>query len=283
MSFYSRLILAFSPTDLVRAVLVPAVLTSAILTFAPAAFAERTTADDESHIDDTRVQHRSYVFEPTGETLPYAIFVPSSYDPNGSESLPLLVSLHGVGRSYDWLMGYHGLLDQAEESGYAVVTPLGYIREGWYGSRPAEDPQDGIYSEQDVMNVLDLVRDELRIDNDRIFLWGHSMGGGGTYHLAAKHPEVFAALGVAAPAPAISAPMDEILDKIAHLPIFILQGDQDELVPVFATRTWVAGMAARGMQHLYVEIEGGDHSLLISQDANNMQKFIDFFNIVGHK
>jgi hypothetical protein len=37
------------------------------------------------------------------------------------------------------------------------------------------------------------------------------------------------------------------------------------------------------MQHLYVEIEGGDHSLLISQDANNMQKFIDFFNIVGHK
>lgn len=58
------------------------------------------------------------------------------------------------------------------------------------------------------MNVLDLVRDELRIDSDRIFLWGHSMGGGGTYHLAAKHPEVFAALGVAAPAPAISAPMD---------------------------------------------------------------------------
>jgi len=163
------------------------------------------------------------------------------------------------------------------------VTPLGYIREGWYGSRPAEDPQDGIYSEQDVMNVLELVRDELRIDNDRIFLWGHSMGGGGTIHLAAKHPEVFAALGVAAPAPAISAPMDELLDKIAHLPIFILQGDQDELVPVFATRTWVAGMAARGMQHLYVEIEGGDHSLLISQDANNMQKFIDFFNIVGHK
>lgn len=276
MSFYSRFFVALSPA--IRSI---AILT--ILAFAPAAFADRTAADDESHIDDPRVQHRSYVFEPTGETLPYAIFVPSTYDSNGSESLPLLVSLHGLGRSYDWLMGYHGLLDQAEESGYAVVTPLGYIREGWYGSRPAEDPQDGVYSEQDVMNVLDLVRDELRIDSDRIFLWGHSMGGGGTYHLAAKHPDVFAALGVAAPAPAISAPMDEILDKIAHLPIFILQGDQDELVPVFATRTWVAGMAARGMQHLYVEIEGGDHSLLISQDANNMKKFIDFFNIVGHK
>ena len=278
MSFYSRLFVALSP-----AAFVPAVLTTAMLSFAPTAFAERTTADDESHIDDPRVQHRSYTFEPTGETIPYAIFVPSSYDPNGTEPLPLLVSLHGLGRSYDWLMGYHGFLDQAEASGYAVATPLGYIREGWFGSRPAEDPQDGVYSEQDVMNVLELVRDELRIDSDRIFLWGHSMGGGGTYHIAAKHPEVFAGLGVAAPAPAISAPMDEILNKIAHLPIFILQGDQDDLVPVFATRTWVAGMATRGMQHLYVEIEGGDHSLLISQDATNMQKFIDFFNIVGHK
>ena len=245
---------------------------------AAGAAAERKASDDESHIDDARVQHRSYVFEATGETIPYALFVPSNYD--GDTPLPLLVSLHGLGRSYDWLMGYHGFLDLAEEHGYAVVTPLGYIREGWYGSRPAEDPQDGVYSEQDVMNVIALTREELRIDIEKIFLWGHSMGGGGTYHLAAKHPDLFAGLGVAAPAPAISAPRDEILDAIAHLPIFVLQGDQDDLVPVFVTRQWVEAMAQRGMQHVYVEIEGGDHSLLISQDAGNMQKFIEFFNLL---
>ena len=85
------------------------------------------------------------------------------------------------------------------------------------------------------MNVLELVRDELRIDSYRIFLWVHSMGGGGTYHIAAKHPDVFAVLGVAAPVPAISAPMDEILDKIAHLPIFILQGDQDDLCLLYTS------------------------------------------------
>ncbi len=251
-----------------------------LLAVSPSAFAERKASDDESHISDPRVQHRSYVFDATGETLPYAIFVPTSYDKDGDGKLPLLVSLHGLGRSYDWLMGYHGLLDQAELHGYAVVTPLGYIREGWYGSRPAEDPQDGIYSEQDVLNVLALVQDELRIDEERIFLWGHSMGGGGTYHIAAKHPDLFAGLGVAAPAPAISAPKDEILDSIAHLPILVLQGDQDELVPVDVTRSWVAGMAERGMQHVYVEVQGGDHSLLISQDETNMKKFIEFFNII---
>ena len=37
----------------------------------------RTKLDDESSINDPRVQHLSYVFEETGETLPYALFVPS--------------------------------------------------------------------------------------------------------------------------------------------------------------------------------------------------------------
>lgn len=241
-------------------------------------FAERQSSDDESLIDDPRVQHRSYVFPDTGESIPYAVFVPSGIDP--SESPPLIVSLHGLGRTHDWLMGYEGFLDQAEANGYIVVTPLGYVRRGWYGSRATEDMQDAQRSEQDVMNVLQLMRDEFNVDSNRIYLWGHSMGGAGTYHIAAKHPELFAGLGVAAPAAEADAPMNEILDSIKHLPIFVLQGDQDDAVPVERTRAWVARMRELGMQHVYVEIPGGDHSLLISQDEDNMQKFVDFFNIV---
>lgn len=241
-------------------------------------FADRQETDDERHIDDPRVQHRSYVFPETGETIPYAVFVPSSLNEN--EAAPLIVSLHGLGRSHDWLMGYHGLLDEAEANGYIVVTPLGYIRRGWYGSRDLDDMQDAQRSEQDVMNVLQLVRDEFTIDSNRIYLWGHSMGGAGTYHIASKHPDLFAGLGVAAPAPEADASMNEILDNIKHLPIFVLQGDEDTAVPVERTRAWVARMQELGMQHVYVEIPGGDHSLLISQDKNNMKKFVDFFNIV---
>ena len=241
-------------------------------------FADRQETDDEQHIDDPRVQHRNYEFPGTGESIPYAIFVPSSYD--SSQGAPLIVSLHGLGRSHDWLMGYHGLLDQAEANGYIVITPLGYIRRGWYGSIELEDMQDAQRSEQDVMNVLQLMRDEFNVDSNRIYLWGHSMGGAGTYHIAAKYPDLFAGLGVAAPAPEANAPMDNILNSIKHLPIFVLQGDEDAAVPVERTRAWVAKMAELGMQHVYVEIPGGDHSLLISQDAVNMQKFVDFFNIV---
>ena len=240
------------------------------------AFADRTVDDDESMIKDPRVQHRTYVFPETGETIPYALFVPSTYNPDNAA--PLLVSLHGLGRSYDWLMGYHGLLDQAELHGYIVVTPLGYVRRGWYGSRAVEDEEDASRSEQDVLNVMQLVRDEFAIDDNRIYLWGHSMGGAGTYHIAAKHPDLFAGLGVAAPAPEQDAPIEDTLQKIKHLPILVLQGDEDGLVVL--TRRWVEKMQELGMQHVYVEIPGGDHSLVISQNEEHMQKFTDFFNIV---
>lgn len=255
-----------------------AILTCAISNLS---FADRQASDDESHIEDPRVQHRSYRFPDTGENIPYAVFVPSSYDQSQPSSI--IVSLHGLGRSYDWLMGYHGFLDQAEAGGHIVVTPLGYVRRGWYGSRATEDPEDAGRSEQDVMNVLQLMREEFNIDSNRIYLWGHSMGGAGTYHIASKYPDLFAGLGVAAPAPEADAPMGAMLESIKQLPILVMQGDADELVPVERTRAWVAKMKELGMEHVYIEILGGDHSLLISQNSENMQKFVDFFNIVRKK
>jgi poly(3-hydroxybutyrate) depolymerase len=191
--------------------------------------AQRQDNDDERMINDPRVQHRQYQFPGANESIPYALFVPAGYD--AANPSPLIISLHGLGRSYDWLMGYQGFLDEAQAGGYIVVTPLGYIRRGWYGSRPLQDaPDTALRSEQDVMNVLRIVREEFSIDDQRIYLWGHSMGGAGAYHLA---------------------------------------------------RRWVDEMRRLGMQHLYLEVQGGDHSLLISQTPANMKRIVDFFNIVS--
>ncbi len=240
--------------------------------------AERHANDDKRSINDPRVQHRSYEFGgPGGEEIPYAIFVPSTYDQD--QSVPLLVSLHGLGRTYDWLMGYEGLLDLAERDGFAVVTPLGYVRRGWYGShRERVGPEIAERSEADVMHVVGLVRKEFNIDPERIYLWGHSMGGAGTYHLGAQHPERWAGLCVAAP-----APLGDIaaLEKIKHLPMLVLQGDQDGLM--HPTRRWVARMKELGTEHIYVEVPGGDHSRFISKDRKMMAKVFDFFKIVGKR
>lgn len=232
--------------------------------------AERPSDSNESAIDDKRVQHRKYTFA-DGEEIPYALFVPSGYD--SSKPHPLMLSLHGLARQYDWLMGYDGFLDFAERDGVILVTILGYVREGWYGSRA-----DNVFaekSEQDVMNVMELVRGEFNIDENRIYLWGHSMGGSGTYHLAAKYPEIWAGLGVVAPAPDVAP---EQLEKFAHIPIIALQGDQDQLVTPM--RQWVAKMKELGMQHIYIEVAGGDHMLFISKNREMLGKLFQFFSIV---
>jgi predicted peptidase len=237
---------------------------------------------------DKRVQGRSYVFAETGKSIPYALFVPSTY--SASKKSPLIVALHGFGRPFDWMMGYEGMIDFAERDGFIVVSPLGYHPRGWYGSRgpglagnaqpahPAEQlPANlGELSEKDVMNVLEIVRRDFAVDPDRIYLWGHSMGGAGTYHLAATHPELWAGLAVAAPAP--SAPPTQ-LDAFRRLPILVLQGDDDRSVPVAQTRQWVARMQELGMEHVYIEVKGGDHSLFVSQNRDTLSKVFSFFNI----
>lgn len=238
---------------------------------------------------DPRVEGRSYIFEETGIEVPYALFAPSDYDP--STPSPLIVALHGLGRPFDWMMGYHGFIDFAEASGFIVAAPLGYHPRGWYGSRgpgiPAGATGDagaslpsnlGELSERDVMNVLAIVRDQYNVDPDRIYLWGHSMGGAGAYHLAARFPEIWAAIAVAAP-----APRAETIDDIAtfrDVPTLVLHGDDDTTVPVQGSRAWVARMAELGMQHVYIEVPGGDHSLFVREDPAMLAKVFSFFDIV---
>lgn len=256
---------------------------------------------------DKRVQGRSYVFQETGEKMPYALFVPSSYD--ASKKWPLVVGLHGAGRPYDWLMGYDGIIDFAQRDGFIMVTPLGYRALGGFGAprnparRPAAPsppaplppgrtaaqaealaqeaqslpPNISELSEKDVMNVFDIVRKEFNIDPDRIYLWGHSMGGGGTYHLAAKYPGIWAALAVAAPGPAAKV---EQLERFKNIPILVLQGDADRTVSPTGTRDTVAKMKQLGMECVYVEVKGGDHSLFLSKNRETLSKVFSFFNIV---
>jgi poly(3-hydroxybutyrate) depolymerase len=77
---------------------------------------------------DRRVQARSYVFAETGQTIPYALFIPSTY--SAAKKSPLIVALHGLGRPFDWMMGYQGMIDFAERDGFIVVSPLGYHPRG---------------------------------------------------------------------------------------------------------------------------------------------------------
>ncbi|XJC73998.1 hypothetical protein ACHFCA_26210 [Delftia tsuruhatensis] len=79
---------------------------------------------------DPRVGQRTYRFGPTGEDLPYAVFVSSKV--RKDKPAPLIIALHGLNGNHNTLMR-GALLDLAEKGGYVVVAPMGYNPRGWYG------------------------------------------------------------------------------------------------------------------------------------------------------
>jgi predicted esterase len=112
-------------------------------------------------------------------------------------------------------------------------------------------------SEKDVMTVLDMVRKEFNVDERRIYLMGHSMGGSGTLYLGAKHASVWAAVAAIAPPGAGSA---EGL-AAARMPVFIVQGDMDTAVPVAGTRRYIERLRELNATYEYLEIPSADHSI----------------------
>ena len=121
-------------------------------------------------------------------------------------------------------------------------------------------------SEKDVMNVLDMIRKEFNVDERRTYLMGHSMGGAGTIYLGVKYASNWAAIGAIAPAtaPAGLNPDSFSLEPAKSVPVIIVQGDADTLVPVAGARRWIDKMKELNMTHQYVETAGGTHGSVMT-------------------
>ena len=130
-------------------------------------------------------------------------------------------------------------------------------------------------SEKDVMHVLDMIRQEFNVDEDRIYLMGHSMGGAGAIYLGVKHATIWAAIGAEAPAtaPAGLTPEGYSLEPAKHIPMIIVQGDMDTLVPVAGARLWIDKMKELKITHQYVEVAGGDHGSVLTTGAADIFAF----------
>jgi predicted peptidase len=273
---------------------------------APAAAAPQTGRGGGRGAVDSRVQQRTYTFADTNEQMPYALFVSSKV--TRDKKNPLIVTLHGLGGDQNTMVRESlRSVELAEQGGYILVAPMGYNPRGWYGVPPgpprggganAATPQRGRgaggrgataggtaitdtakereASEKDVMTVLDLVRKEFNVDERRIYLMGHSMGGAGTYYLGSKHGSVWAALAPIAPA-AMGMTNDraKVLQAIkdAGIPMLVSMGDADEAVPVANVRTWVETMKELQMNYEYKEHPGVTHGPIMAASMDDIYAF----------
>ncbi len=138
-------------------------------------------AEPESH--DLRLSYRSDVDQ---SEQPYRMYVPAAYD--GKQPWPVIIAMHGTSGNESTLFdepNYRpGAIRQAaEKRGVLFVSPLGRGTTEYRG-----------IGENDVLAVLADVQQKYRVDPDRIYLTGHSMGGTGAAYLALHHPDLFAAV-----------------------------------------------------------------------------------------
>ena len=224
------------------------------------------------------VQQRTYRFPETNEKIEYDVFV--SHKVNKKKESPLVIALHGMNVPPMALMRF--LTEAADKNGYIVVAPTGYNLQGWYGANgpasPRTTPENlGELSEKDVMNVLALVRKEFNVDDRRIYVLGQSMGGGGALHLAVKYSNIWAAVGLSAPAMGpIQQP--ELLEHIKDVPVILVHGSADTTVSVTRILPWVNKMRELDMMHEYDEMPGVGHSDAIEHGASRIFAFFDNYS-----
>lgn len=191
---------------------------------------------------------------------PYRVFVPTAYD--AKKPTPLVIGLHGMGGNESSLFtGYEGtLLREAERKGFLVAAPKGRATTSMYRGT----------AEKDVLDVLAEVRRDYNVDPRRIYLMGHSMGGYGTWSVAMNHPDLFAALG-----PIAGGGNPSGMEKIKHIPQFIVHGDNDPTVNVSQSRSMVEAGRKAGATIEYIEVKGGGHGNVV---IPNLGPMLDFFS-----
>ena len=162
--------------------------------------------------------------------LDYLLFLPQGYEAS-AKRWPLMLFLHGSGESGSDLakVKIHGpprIVESKPDFPFILVSPQS-PRMGW--------------NVETLNALLDDITQHYRVDPDRVYLTGLSMGGYGTWSLAAAHPERFAAI---VPICGGGNPADAA--KLASLPVWVFHGAKDPTVPLERSKEMVEAIKSAG-------------------------------------
>ena len=212
-------------------------------------------ARDSGFLDKT-IEHE-------GATIKYVVFVPKGYTPEKPH--PTILFLHGAGEQGDdgqsqVKVGLGAAIKKAEEKwNYIVIFPQKPKGKGGF-----------MEHEKLILGIIEKTKKEYKVDDKRLYITGLSMGGMGTWSLACKYPDMFAA---AAPVCGRGNPADAA--KIKDLPIWNFHGDKDNAVAIKGSQDMIDAVKAAGGNPKFTIYPGVGHN---SWDkAYNDEKLEEWF------
>lgn len=209
---------------------------------------------------------------------PYGLYLPKNYD--ASKKYPLVMMMHGAGSNHR--LALRRVFGKSNAEGETDVEATRYF--------PAWNDVDFIVAspyargtagyqgipEQDVYDVLADVKKRFNIDEDRTYLTGLSMGGGGTLWIGLTRPDIWAAIAPVCPAP--PAGTIDLAGNASNLSVHFFHGDKDPVVPVEGTRAWVSKMQDMGVEVTYKEFVDVKHDSWVN--AYDEEYIFGWFNQV---
>lgn len=181
----------------------------------------------------------------------YVLFVPHGY--KGDADFPLIVFLHGAGEREGGSkqpveVGIGPAIKKEEKTFpfFALIPRCKAAPNNWLADGP---------DAQRTLAMLAEVQKDYKIDAKRIYLTGLSMGGYGTWSLAAKHPERWAAI-----VPVCGKGNPENGEKIKGIPCWAFHGDKDTAVKVEGSREMIEAIKKAGGNPKYTEYPGVGHN-----------------------
>jgi len=166
-------------------------------------------------------------------TVHYLLYLPRSYHSDGKRRWPLILFLHGSTEKGTDLQivkrnGLPAYLEHLRSFPFIVISPqLAEDQERW-------DPAE-------MKALLDAVLPTLRVDRDRMYLTGWSLGGNGVWRLAMSYPDLFAAI-----APIAGWGDTNGAKALKNLPVWAFHGAKDTNVPPSASSSMVEALRSEG-------------------------------------
>jgi len=216
----------------------------------------------EAFLDGRRSLVMAYT-SPHDQTVQYYFLgLPDNWNPE--KEYPLFFELHGSGNDHPLakIAAKSAVEETAEGAGYVVPKTYAEIDRSGYWVHPfgrGNLRYRGI-ALIDILEAYDDAHDLVKIDPDRRYLYGFSMGGGGTFHFGMATPSRWAAANALAPGGRANISNDGLVSNWKMVPLRMVCGTEDFLYPKFGR--YLSKLKANGITPVVQEVPGLGHRYL---------------------